>query len=363
MKNLARLVEDKRIIVCIGPGGVGKTTISSAVALEAASMGKKTLALTVDPSRRLAQSFGLAAGASVGKVSAKRMKDAGYGGKGELTVSILDVKKTFDDLITKVSRSEEAAARILANNYYTSVADSIAGAHEFMAMEALYSSYTEGGYDLIVVDTPPSEHLSDFLSAPLRLSSILDSQGFRSFFMMDRLSFGLTRLVTSVSLRFIQRIVGLEVIHDMWEFFSEFESVSEDIKTRAAGTYELLKSPETSFLIVTNLSEAAIENTLGWERDLISADHEVGAVVVNRTSRNRSLPALRGAWGGGGLTGKPVLMEKLGRLYREYKREADAEKRAFRKLGSEFPCIPVPEIDTEVAGLRDLHSLREYLFG
>lgn len=363
MKNLARLVEDKRIIVCIGPGGVGKTTISSAVALEAASMGKKTLALTVDPSRRLAQSFGLAAGASVGKVSAKRMKDAGYGGKGELTVSILDVKKTFDDLITKVSRSEEAAARILANNYYTSVADSIAGAHEFMAMEALYSSYTEGGYDLIVVDTPPSEHLSDFLSAPLRLSSILDSQGFRSFFMMDRLSFGLTRLVTSVSLRFIQRIVGLEVIHDMWEFFSEFESVSEDIKTRAAGTYELLKSPKTSFLIVTNLSEAAIENTLGWERDLISADHEVGAVVVNRTSRDRNLPALRGAWGGGGLTGKPVLMEKLGRLYREYKREADAEKRAFRKLGSEFPCIPVPEIDTEVAGLRDLHSLREYLFG
>ena len=186
MNKLARLVEDKRIIVCIGPGGVGKTTISSAVALEAASMGKKTLALTVDPSRRLAQSLGLAAGESIGKVSAKRMKDAGYGGKGELTVSILDVKKTFDDLITKVSRSEDAAARILANNYYTSVADSIAGAHEFMAMEALYTSYTEGGYDLIVVDTPPSEHLSDFLSAPLRLSSILDSQGFRSFFMMEK---------------------------------------------------------------------------------------------------------------------------------------------------------------------------------
>jgi len=95
---------------------------------------------------------------------------------------------------------------------------------------------------------------------------------------------------------------------------------------------------------------------------LISADHEVGAVVVNRTSRNRNLPALRGDWGGG-ITGKPVLMEKLGRLYSEYKREADAEKRAFKKLGSEYPCIPVPEINNEVTGLRDLHNLREYLFG
>jgi anion-transporting ArsA/GET3 family ATPase len=332
------------------------------IALESASRGGKTLALTVDPSRRLAQSLGLGGGASGGKVSRKRMKDAGFSGKGELTVSILDVKKTFDGLITKLSRSEEAAARILANNYYTGVADSLAGAHEFMAMEALYSSYTEDGYDLIVVDTPPSEHLSDFLSAPLRLSSILDSQGFRSFFLIDRLSFGLTRLVTSVSLRFIQKIVGLEVIHDMWEFFSEFESVSEDMKTRAAETYGLLKSPQASFLIVTNLSEAAIENTLAWERDLVSTDHTVGAVVVNRTSRNRDLPAFKGS-PGPGFIGGPRLSEKLERLYKDYKRVADAEKKAFRRLGREFPYVPVPEIDAEVAGLRDLHNLREYLFG
>jgi len=362
LKNLGRLVEDKRIIVCIGPGGVGKTTIASVIALESASRGRKTLALTVDPSRRLAQSLGLSAGASGGKVSRKRMKDAGFSGKGELTVSVLDVKKTFDELITKLSPSEETAARILANSYYTSVADSLAGAHEFMAMEALYSSYTEDGYDLIVVDTPPSEHLSDFLSAPLRLSSILDSQGFRSFFLMDRLSFGLTKLVTSVSLKFVQRIVGLGVIHDMWEFFSEFESVSEDMKTRAAGTYGLLKSPQASFLIVTNLSEAAIENTLAWERDLVSTGHAVGAVVVNRTSRNRGLPALKGS-PEPGFIGGPRLSEKIERLYKDYKRVADAEKKAFRKLGLKFPCIPVPEIDTEAAGLRGLHDLREYLFG
>ncbi|MEW6143722.1 MAG: ArsA-related P-loop ATPase [Thermodesulfobacteriota bacterium] len=360
--NLGRIVEEKRIVICIGSGGAGKTTISSAVALEAASMGKRTLALTVDPSRRLAQSLGLSPGAMTGKVSARRMKEAGYNGKGELTVRLLDVKKTFDELIIKVSGSEDAASRILANNYYRSVADSIAGAHEFMAMEALYSSYSEGSYDLIVVDTPPSEHLSDLLTAPLRLSAILDSQGFRSFFLMDRMSFGLTRMVTSLSLRFIQRVVGIEVIHDMWEFFSEFESVSEGIKTRAEKTYGLLKSPSASFLIVTNLSEASMENTLGWEKDLSSGDYPVGAVIVNRTSPDLDLPAVKDIKGLE-VVASDGLREKLVRLYKEHGNEADAEKKALKKLGSKFPCIPVPEIDSEVIGLREIRRLGEYLFG
>jgi len=362
LKKLDRLVEDKRIIVCIGSGGVGKTTITSVIALEAASRGRKTLALTVDPSKRLAQSLGLSAGAPAGKVSKRRMKEAGYSGRGELAVRLLDVKKTFDELIMKVSPSDGAASRILANNYYRSVADSIAGAHEFMAMEALYSSYEDGSYDLIVVDTPPSEHLSDLLSAPLRLHSILDSQGFKSFFIMDRLSFGLTRLITSASLRFIQGIVGIEVIHDMWEFFSEFESVSEEIKSRAGKAYDLLKSPSAAFLIVTNLSEASINNTLVWQKELSSENYPVGAVVVNRTSRYWDLPGITGTMDLESLPSRG-LRDKLAGLYKGYKHEADAEKKALKRLGTGYPCITVPEIDTEVIGLKDLRGLRGYLFG
>ncbi len=362
MKKLDRLVEEVKVVICIGSGGVGKTTISSAVALEAASRGKKTLALTVDPSRRLAQSLGLSGEAGTAKVPKRRLREAGYDGKGELTVKLLDVKKTFDELIRKVSQSDDAASRILANNYYRSVADSIAGAHEFMAMEALFSSYEEGSYDLIVVDTPPSEHLSGFLSAPLRLTSILDSKGFKSFFVMDRLSFGLTRFFTSVSLRFIQRIVGLEVLHDMWEFFSDFEAVSDGIKIRAGKTYDLLKSPSAAFLIVTNLSEPSIENTLSWERELISEHYHVEAVVVNRTKVNDGLPGIK-ELDDGDFAGSPRLREKLLTLYKNYKLEADAEKKALKRLGSGYRCFPVPEIDTEVIGLKDIHSLRGYLFG
>jgi anion-transporting ArsA/GET3 family ATPase len=362
LKKLDRLIEEKQVIICIGSGGVGKTTISSAVALEAASKGRNTLALTVDPSRRLAQALGLSRGAGSGKVTRKRMRDAGYDGKGELTVKLLDVKKTFDELIRKVSQSDDAASRILANNYYRSVADSIAGAHEFMAMEALLSSCEEGSYDLIVVDTPPSEHLSGFLSAPQRLTSILDSKGFKSFFMMDRLSFGLTRLFTSASLKFIQKIVGLDVLHDMWEFFSVIESVSEGIKARAVKTYDLLKSPSASFLIVTSLSEPSIENTLMWEKDLGTEHYNVEAIIVNRTKENKDLPGIK-LLDVPDFAGSPELREKLMRLYKDYKHESDAEKKALRSLGSQHKCFPVPEINTELMGLRELHGLRAYLFG
>jgi anion-transporting ArsA/GET3 family ATPase len=362
LKKLERLIEEKRVIICIGSGGVGKTTISSVVALEAASSGRNTLALTVDPSRRLSQALGLSRGQETGKLSSRSLKRAGYGGKGELTVKLLDVKKTFDELIRKVSDSDDTASRILANNYYRSVADSIAGAHEFMAMEALFSAFEEGSYDLIVVDTPPSEHLSGFLSAPLRLTSILDSKGFKSFFMMDRLSFGLTRLFTSVSLKFIQKIVGIEVLHDMWEFFSDFEAVNEGIKARAVEAYDLLKSPSVSFLIVTNLSEPSIQNTIRWESELGSEDYNVEAIVVNRTKENNNMPGIE-IFDKPDLALSPGLRKKLLRLYKDYKHEADAERRAMKKLGSQRACFSVPEIGFEVIGLRDLQGLRRYLFG
>ncbi|MFI5323741.1 MAG: ArsA family ATPase [Thermodesulfobacteriota bacterium] len=362
MKNLDRLIEEKQVVICIGSGGVGKTTISSAVALEAASRGKNTLALTVDPSRRLAQALGLSRGTDSGEVPRKRMREAGYDDKGELTVKLLDVKKIFDDLIRKVSQSDDTASRILENKYYRSVADSIAGADEFMAMEALFSSYEKHSYDLIVVDTPPSEHLSGFLSAPLRLTSILDSKGFKSFFIMDRMSFGLTRLFTSVSFKFIQMIVGLEVLHDMWELFSDFEAVSEGINARAARAYDLLKSPSATFLIVTNLSEPSIENTIKWEQDLCSEGYGVEAIVVNRTKEINDTTGIK-IFDEADLTNNTKLREKLLKLYKDYRHEADAEKKAMRKLCMRSSCFAVPEICSEVIGLGDLRELGRSLFG
>lgn len=361
MRKLDSVIEENKIIICIGAGGVGKTTISSLLALEGVIRGKKTLALTVDPSQRLAKSLGISSGSEIGKLSRRRLNSAGYKGSGELTVMVLDVKKTFDGLIKKVADTAQVSERILANNYYRSVADSLAGAHEYMAMEALLSSYEEGGYDLIVVDTPPSEHLSSFLSAPLRLSAILDSKGFKSFFLMDKMSFGFTRLFTSISLKFIQRIVGLDVLHDMWEFFSDFEEVSEGISLRAAKTYELLKSSVSSFVIVTNLKKPSLQNTVEWRRDLTSGGYSVDAVIVNKTAIQRQIAA-GGEIEWGGLPGGRALQDKLVRNYKNYKNVIGAETAAMKELESGVPCYAIPDLSTEIITLKDIHGLRGYIF-
>ncbi len=361
MKKLDRIIEEKKVIICIGAGGVGKTTISSLFALEGVSKGKRTLALTVDPSRRLAQSLGVSPSSAAGKLSKRRLSSAGYKGSGELSIKVLDVKRTFDELIEKVADTAQVSGRILANNYYRSVADSLAGAHEYMAMEALLSSYEEDEYDLIIVDTPPSEHLSGFLSAPLRLSAILDSKGFKSFFLMDKLSFGFTRLFTSMSLKFIQRIVGLDVLHDMWEFFSDFEEVSEGISLRAGKTYDLLKSSDSSFAIITNLKKPSLQNAADWQRDLTTEGYNVDAMIVNRTAIQKHLAGL-GDIDRSGLPGGRDLREKLVRNYKNYKNIIDAETTAMKGLESGLPCFAIPDLDTEIISLKDLHGLREYIF-
>lgn len=361
MRKLNRIIEENKIIICIGAGGVGKTTISSLLALEGVFRGKRTLALTVDPSRRLAQSLGVAAGSETVRLSRRRLNSAGYKGTGELAVKVLDVKKTFDGLIQKVADTAKVSDKILVNNYYRSVADSLAGAHEYMAMEALLSSYEESEYDLIVVDTPPSEHLSGFLSAPLRLSAILDSKGFQSFFLMDKMSFGFTRLFTSMSLKFIQRIVGLDVLHDMWEFFSDFEEVSEGISLRAAKTYELLKSPASSFVIVANLKKPSLQNAMEWQGNLTSEGYKVDAMIVNRTVIQKQI-AGAGKIELGGLPGNRELQDKLVRNYNNYKNIIDAETTAMKELESGVPCYAIPDLNTEIITLRDIHGLRGYIF-
>lgn len=362
MSGLDNILEEKQVVVCIGSGGVGKTTISSIIALEGAKKGKKTLALTVDPSKRLAQSLGISAASESGKISKRRLQNAGYGGSGELTVRVLDVKKTFDELIRKVAGSSEESERILENDYYKSVADSIAGAHEYMAMETLLSAYEEGDYDLIVVDTPPSEHLSAFLRAPLRMNAILDSAGFKSFFLMDKLSFGFTRVFTSMSLKFIQKIVGVDVLHDMWRFFSDFEAVSEGIKERAERTYDLLGSDDTSFILVTNLKEPTLANTLDLREELHSDGYSAEAIVVNRTVAER-YPSAVGNPVRAKLPGGKQLKDKLISNYENYKKVIDAEAGILEELTSDYKCYAVPELSTEVKGLKDLYGLRKYLFG
>ena len=176
LKNIGKM----RIIACCGSGGVGKTTVSAALGMHGAMSGRKTLVLTIDPARRLADSLGIGEfDTEAQKVPAEKFKELGLRPSGELFAMMLDTKRTFDRLIEKYSASDRMRETILGNRYYQHLSGTLSGSHEYMAMEKLYEIHQEGKYDLIVLDTPPSRNAFEFLEAPERLSKLLDNNLFR----------------------------------------------------------------------------------------------------------------------------------------------------------------------------------------
>ncbi|HEX3036866.1 MAG TPA: ArsA-related P-loop ATPase [Thermodesulfobacteriota bacterium] len=368
MTKLEDTVNEKEVVICVGPGGVGKTTISAAIALEGALSGKKTLALTIDPARRLATSLGISGKGRNVEVNKARFKKTGYIPKGQLHVTMLDVKSTFDELIDKVAPSKPQRDKILSNKYYQNVADSLAGSQEYMAMEALLSAYERGDYDLIVVDTPPSRHVLDFLSAPRRLVNVLDAKALRlvlkSYSFMNRLSFGFTKIWTSVALRVLEKIVGVDALQDVWEFFADFESVNEPLKRRAEETFRLLKSSKSVFLIVTVPGKPTLYDSISLYNNLTSNKFEVGGIIANRVYSKDGFLDLKNETKS--LLKDSVLAEKLIKNFENYKRITESERKnleEFKKsLKGKVPVISIPYLDVEVYDLERLLELREYLF-
>ena len=180
--SLAPLIDSHKVALAVGCGGVGKTTVSAAMALSAARAGKRVLCLTIDPARRLANALGLdELTGEAHEVSAERLASVGVSGSGSLTVMMLDTKQTFDELVTRHASSPAARDRILNNRLYQYVSTSLAGTQEYMAMEKLVAVNSDPSFDLIVLDTPPTSNALDFLDAPERLVEAIDSAAMRWF--------------------------------------------------------------------------------------------------------------------------------------------------------------------------------------
>jgi len=378
--GIERVLDEKRVVVCLGPGGAGKTTISAVIALQGVVMGKNTLALTIDPSWRLATSMGMDAhggGNNVTTLKSERLEAAGIAPNGTLDVMLLDVKSTFDDLIARLAPSPGARDDILQNDYYRTIADSLSGSHEYMAIEALLAAYEEGGYDLIVVDTPPSRHFLDFLSAPKRLIELLDAPGLRLLARSERLagslSFGITKLWSNLALRAIERVVGVNVLRDVWNFFMDIECINDPLKERAERAFGVLQSDESVFFLVTRPDEPSLEDAVLLLTGLSGDGYDVGGVVVNRL-------LMEGAGKGGELSAalgvdepsvapdlvSPPMARKIGQCRAEYRQKCASEKEAVRKLsadiGREGLVLPLPELDREVCDIEGLSIMREILF-
>jgi anion-transporting ArsA/GET3 family ATPase len=285
--ELASLVAQRRVIACVGAGGVGKTTLAAALGLGAARRGRRVLVLTIDPARRLADALGVGAlGAEPRAISRERLARFDVPAGGSLSAMMLDMKRTFDELVTRFAPDAAARERILANRIYQHVSDALAGSAEYSAMENVYEMSARPEFDLVVLDTPPSAHALDFLEAPERLIGLLDSRLVQLLLhpalSAGRLGLRLFQRGAHQAFALIERITGFGFLEDISEFLLAFEGMSEGFRKRADGVRELLFGPETAFVLAAAPSGESVAHAHDLLARLEAHGANVVGVVANR---------------------------------------------------------------------------------
>jgi anion-transporting ArsA/GET3 family ATPase len=276
------ILEGRSLIICVGSGGVGKTTTAASIGLRAAHMGKKVLVLTIDPARRLANSLGLKQfGNDEMRIDLSSMPDA----RGELWAMMLDNRKTFDDLIARLAPDERSREAILNNRIYRATADNIVGSHDYMATEKLYDVVIQGDYDLVVLDTPPVKNALDFLDAPGRLARFLDKRIMKWFLAPydERKIFGkLIRGTSAVVFRLLSYIFGRDFLRDLSEYFTVFKDLYDGFRERQEAVVELFGSEETVFVVVCAPNGPSVEVAEFFLKELKRRQMNNPGVVVNQ---------------------------------------------------------------------------------
>jgi anion-transporting ArsA/GET3 family ATPase len=279
--TLDHLTSEHSVIVCCGSGGVGKTTTSAAIALAGAMSGRRTCVVTVDPARRLATALGIEQLTNTPVPISPEALELPQG--GELWAMMLDPKATFDGLIDRYAPSRQQAERIMENRIYKELTSALSGTQEYMAMEKLYELVEEGGYDLVVVDTPPTRNAIDFLEAPSRLVHFLEHRLFRMLLAPTRVYLKAVSIATQAFLRTISKVAGAEIVDDAVAFFQAFEGMEEGFRTRAEKMSALVKETSTGFVLVTSPRQDAVTEADWFAKRLHQMGIEVKALVVNRT--------------------------------------------------------------------------------
>jgi anion-transporting ArsA/GET3 family ATPase len=382
------LVAGPRVIVCVGTGGVGKTSLAAALALGAARRGRRALVLTIDPARRLADALGVESlGNQPHALPREVLTRLGVPEKGELSAMMLDMKRTFDDLVQRFAESPEARERILRNPIYQHVSDALAGSAEYSAMEKVFEISSREDLDLIVLDTPPSQHALDFLEAPERLLEFLDSRIVQLLlhpaFAAGRIGFRVFQRGAHRVLQILERVSGISFLEDVSEFLLAFEGMSEGFRARAREVNRLLYGPESAFLLVLGPSRESVAHAGTFLERLEASGARVAGLAVNRVrvwpggpmppaepaAREEALSALAGALARGEAPGFParVAAEAALRAVHGYAAMAEQDERSTaplreraRRAGYFWRCVP--ELDRDVHDLAALARLDEHLF-
>lgn len=281
--DLATLLDKKKVCVCAGSGGVGKTTTSASIAIGMAERGKRVAVLTIDPAKRLADSLGLSElGTELSEVDPALFAEHGVEITGELHAAMLDPKRTFDELIERHAPDHETYERILENRIYIELSNALAGSQEYMAMEKLLELHEEGGFDLLILDTPPSRNALDFLDAPTRLARFIDGRSLRIFLAPGRFGLRIAGRGGSMVFSVLKRITGIDLLNDLSEFFGNFADMASGFSERAQRVDTLLHGNETTFLLICSPEHEPVDEAIFFRRKLKELKLPFGGAIVNK---------------------------------------------------------------------------------
>ncbi len=353
------LFEKKRIIVCCGSGGVGKTTTAAALALEAAVMGKKAIVLTIDPAKRLATALGL------DSLDYQPRKIPLSNAEGSLYAMMLDTKRTFDRLIEKYTKNPEARQAIFKNALYQNLSNMITGSQEYMAMEKLYELAQEETYDVLILDTPPTRHALDFLDAPRKMMRLTENSLLKWFlkpgFFSGRLGMGIIEKGAEKILSAFDRLAGVGFLKDLSEMLILMRSLLGGFQERAKAVEELLRKKDVGFLLITSPASVAVQDSFYFYRKIQESELPFLGFVVNRVHRSggsRQVGSLHSL--------SSELQHKLRDYLKEYERLAVRDEKAvalLKKLGgSKIVCETVPLFSKDVHDLEGLRHINSALF-
>lgn len=357
------------IYVCAGPGGVGKTTVSAALALGLAAAGRRVAVVTIDPAKRLATALGLQQlGGEPQLIDPQRLQDGGLEMRGQLWAMTLDVKSTLDKLIGTLAPDSRTREEILGNRIYRDLSSAVAGSQELSAVAKLYELHHEGGFDTIVLDTPPSRNALDFLDAPTRLERFLGGRAIGMFLSPGGLAARLIGRPTFLVFSIFSRAAGIDLLGDLTAFFRSLASTIEGMRERARGVGELLRDPgTTSFLIVTSPERDPASEAIALAEHLQDEGMPFGGLIVNRVHI-------------GGLDGHtpqevktllaPELGERLAARVADNLADFDVLVRRDEQtiahlrgaVGDRQP-IPIPHLDEDVQDVDSLVKVAAHLLG
>jgi len=360
----ASLKED-RVMVAVGAGGVGKTTVAAALALRAAVDGRSSLVCTIDPAKRLANSLGLKElGNAESLIPEPRFQAAGLTPKAPLRAMMLDMKQTWDELIERLAPPGKRE-KILQNRFYQSLSSALAGSQEYIAMEKLWQLRTQRDYQLIVLDTPPTAHALDFLDAPNRVLDFMDNEAAR-WLLTPALAAGkvglkLFNLGSSYVAKTLTKFTGVETLQGLAEFMSSISGMNQDFRERATEVRDLMADEKTSFVLVTAPGAERLDEVVRFHTLLRQSHMRIAAVVVNRVHLPPTFEAM------GSLNRlEPQLRRKMATTVDEVSALAHADAEGIKQIKKECegtPLIEVPRFDLDVHDLTSLWKVSRFLCG